>query len=645
MMYECRQVRRIVLLTSAFLACLVNPRGEASEAKTMSWPDAVEAVKADASCEPVVRALIESARKAAAMGLVRRVSRLEDVGKHRTWLDGRSKALEDEIRETFALAMSDFAACNTLAGELPMIAAGARFSGDAALRNHVIDQLREASTWSPLQRPGWTLYAPGHRLPKDGKDGNWLATGCGVRAIVTTLDIMGHEVPKDVRDALDGLLAKEIAGVVDDWKTKRPWFVRGNNAITNQWVLPTEGLVTACVHLGPDKHRQAYELGVKNLLQALSSHGKDGEFEEGIGYANFTVTSLVHAARAMAAVGDRRAIDHPFLANFPTWAVMHIQPGRMTVNCFDAGGAAIPRDHGGWRSMLSLLVFTLGSETANWALHEQFNGPSDDLIGLMARATGKQVGRKAPDLFAAYERATMVVWRDGWGDDASGVWVRGGHKLDQHDHEDRGHVNYIHRGRAILIEAGTPSYHNPRMGVEYASGAGHNVLQLGTFFPPEPYPVQKAALYDGWQQRHGLAPITVERLDGNGGVVRMEVQKCYPDLSHWDRAVEWSSGTVTVRDDVALKPGKASVILFRWHLGTDNEVALSRVDASTMTAKWDDVEIRFEGGGPIEAAQRKMPDATLAGKEDHMHACLEVRSAQPVSHLMLTTRVHVGQGS
>lgn len=608
----------------------------------MSWRKSVEVVKVDPAMRSATVKLVDAARDAVKKGLIRRAHKLGDIGKHRTWLDGRSKALEPEIRETFALAMSDFGACNAAASELPMIAAAWRLSGDAKLKQHALDQLAEMATWRPLQRPGWTLYAPGHRLPKDGKDGNWLATGTGVRAIVITLDILGEAAPADLRARLDDLLATEIAGVVDDWRTKRPWFVRTNNAITNQWVLPTEGLVTACVHLGIEKHEKAYELGAENLLRALSSHGKEGEFEEGIGYANFTVTSLVHAARAMAAAGDRRAIEHPFLANFPTWAVLHIQPGRMTVNCFDAGRAAVPRDQGHWRSMLSLLVFTLGSEVANWALHEQFVGPSEDLIGLVASADGKKTGRRAPPLFKSYERATMVVWRDSWSDDASGVWVRGGHKLDQHDHQDRGHVNYIHEGRTILIEAGTPSYSNPGLNVEYSSGAGHNVLQIGTFFPPKPYPPQKAALYDGWQQRHALAPITVDRLDRDGGSVSLVVTNGYPAVRLWQRQVQWSAERLAVCDEVALKAGKEDVILFRWHLGTGDEVDVSK-DGRTTVVRWKEATMRLTASEPIEVVPRQRPDATLASKEDHMHTCLVVRTAGAVKGLKLETIVTCGR--
>lgn len=636
----------VVLLPAwALLASSPVPAAESPENKLMTWRAALDAVRGEPGLAPTVKAFLERARDVAGNGLIRRAHKLAEVGKHRTWLDGRAKALEPEIKETFALAMSDFAACNTLAGELPLLAAAWRLTGETQFKQRAIEQLEETATWRPLQRPGWTLYAPGHRLPKDGKDGNWLATGCGVRAIVTTLDIMGKDVPDDLRTKLNDLLEAEIAGVVDDWRTKRPWFVRTNNPITNQWVLPTEGLVTACVHLGRDKHRAAYELGAKNLLAALDSHGSKGEFEEGIGYASFTVTSLVYAARAMATAGDRRAIDHPFLANFPTWAVLHIQPGRMTVNCFDAGNATVRRDNGNWRSLLSLLVFNLGSEVANWALHEQFTGPTDDLIGLVASAASGKIRRNEPPLFEAYDRATMVVWRDSWRDDASGVWVRGGHKLDQHDHQDRGHVNVIHKGRAILIEAGTPSYSNPVMGVEYASGAGHNVLQVGTHFPPKPYPVQKAGLFDGWQQRGAIAPIDVQRLDARGGAVTVTIRSGYPDVASWRRRVDWTASRTVVEDRVAFKPGKANVILFRWHTGSGEEVSIvepsrrASVDGKACAAlvTWPGAEIRFDADAPISVTQRMMPDATLAPKEDHMHVCVEVRTRGDVASLVLKT--------
>ena len=46
------------------------------------------------------------------------------------------------------------------------------------------------------------------------------------------------------------LLAAEIVSIVDDWRARRPWFVAHRTPLTNQWVLPTEGLVRACLLLG-----------------------------------------------------------------------------------------------------------------------------------------------------------------------------------------------------------------------------------------------------------------------------------------------------------------------------------------------------------------------------------------------------------
>ncbi len=607
----------------------------------VSWGLTVDAAKAGEALEPYRSRIVASAREALALPVVRRAKCLADVGQNRTWLDGRANALEPEIKEQFAFAMSDFAACNLLSGELPLLAAAYRMTGEAAFRDRVIAQLDEMASWSPLQRPGWTLYHPGARLPADGKDGSWLATGCGVRAIADTLDIMPEgSVEPTLRKRIDALLEDEIAAVVDDWATQRPWFVRSNDPITNQWVLPTEGLVRACLVLGPESHRDAYDLGVSNLLKALDVHGAAGEFEEGFGYASFTVTSMLNAARAMAVHGDRRAIDHPFLLHFPTWLVHHFQPGDMIVNCFDAGAALGGADRA--RPLLSMLAACTGSPVARWALAFQTDGPSDTLAGLVARTLPPMTKDAAPPLFACYERANRVNWRDSWRPDASGVWVRGGHPLDQHDHHDRGHVNFISKGRPILIEAGTPYYHHPLMGSHFASGAGHNVLQIGT---AEPAPVNagETLVLPGWQQRGVVAPLHVVKLDAKRGDVDLNITSGYDHLQSWSRHVTWSARKLIVRDHVQLAEGASEIILFRWHLGTDDPVAIESSE-SAWTAKWPDAVIRLKGSVPLRVDQVRMPDNTVNSVSDDaipdpLHTCLVVTTASPAEALDLETEV------
>jgi len=632
----------------AAVSCAIVAQGAESSGAgqaVLSWADLLEQAKSDPALEDARTTIVESAREAAASPIIRRAHTLSEVGQNRTWLDGRSEQLEPEIKEQFALAMSDFAACNSLAQELPVLAAGYRLTNDPDILDRIVAQLEEMTAWSPLQRPGWTLYTPGNRLPadgKDGKDGNWLATGCGVRAIGDTLDLLPEgSLSADLLDRLHQLLEAEIAGVVDDWETKRSWFIRGDNPYTNQWVLPTEGLVRACIIRGVENHRDAYELGVANLMRALDAHGSRGEFEEGFGYAQFTVTSMLHAAHAMAVAGDRRAIDHPFLKHFPTWLVHHFQPGNMVINCFDAGGAYNAAER--TRPFLSLTAMCTGDSVARWALQYQTSGPSDDVAGLAARALPPVGPDAAPPLFAVYERAPRVNWRSSWDGDATGVWVRGGHPLDQHDHQDRGHVNFIAHGRPILIEAGTPSYSHPQIMTHYSSGVGHNVLQLGTEEPEQASDTGKTVSHPGWQNRGGVAPIAVTRLDADGGDVTVDGTNCYDGLTRWTRHVTWDPNNLAVTDHVTLAEGTKQVILFRWHLGTEDDVEIV-ADEKHYTVTWPDATITLTGSAPLTVTQVKLPDNTLAGHDGsddpkNCHTCVVVQTCSRLNTAYFATTV------
>ena len=593
--------------------------------------------KDDPALSARVESLLSAATEAAQNEIVRRVYRYEDIGKHRTHLDGRARILEEEIQETFGLAMSDCSTCWPLAAELPLLAAAHRLSGREEFLPRILAQLEEMTTWSPLQRPGWTCFRPGNRLPEDGKDGNWLATGSGVRAIGDTLDLLPADaVPSEIRSGLEALLDKEIKSIVDDWEAKRPWFVRTDNAITNQWVLPTEGLIRACLVLGKDRYPEEYALGAGNLLKALDAHGDQGEFEEGVSYASATVNSMVCAARAMAAAGDRRAVEHSFLQNFPLWAAHHLQPAGMLINCFDCGlNRSEPL-----RSLFVTLSVMLEDAAARWAA-DFLGEPEDSLMELLYQGL-PPAEVEAPPLFAAYERAPRVNWRSSWGDCATGVWIRGGHHLDQHDHCDRGHVNLIANGKPILIEAGTPVYHHPQIHSHFSTGYGHNVLQLGLEEPDQSNTIGDPP--SGWQLKKSVAPLTVHRLDEDGGDVAVDGTQCHAGLERWHRRVVWDAGELTVSDSVKLSGETEDFILFRWHLGTEEEPEVSQTTAESMDLRWADACMKLRGSVPLLVSFEKLPDVTRKGRnqdgeEDMLHTCVVVRSREKVSELGLITVV------
>lgn len=620
------------------------------------WAERVDRAGGLPAASALREAVVAAARRCLEQPLVRRVYRFEDIGRHRTWLDGRTASLEGFTRELFGLAMSDHGACSALAGELPLVAAAWRLTGSPELLARALEQLEEVSTWTPLQRPGWSCCGPGTRVDSSYRDGGWLATGTGVRAIANALDLLapprpapsgrsgGPALPPALRERLVRLLEAEIAGVVDDWRTARPWFVKERNAITNQWVLPTEGLVRACLVAGRRRHAEAYELGVGNLLEALNTHGRQGEFEEGLHYAMFTVGSFLHAAFAMALEGDRRALDHPYLRRFPAWAVHHLQPGGMGINAFDAFSASpLPPDHPVLRELLSLTAAVTGDSSARWALGRCLTGPTPDMPGLAAAALPAVDASAEPPLFAAYERATRVNWRSAWTPDATGIWVRGGHPTDQHDHQDRGHVSFVLRGRPVLIETGTPAYHHPGLPWLFASGAGHNVLQVGLAPAPEAGAARQA-MPPGWQLIHRPAPMTVQQLDGSGGSVTVDGTACYEGVRQWRREARWTADSLAVRDEVELGADTREIIVFRWHLAAREGVTIEGGGAG-FRARWPGVTLRVTGSAPLLVSSEERENHTIEARDWDdprpypRHRCLIIRTAEPVHRLALSIEV------
>ncbi|MFP4026607.1 MAG: heparinase II/III family protein [Candidatus Brocadiia bacterium] len=374
-------------------------------------------------------------------------------------------------------------------------------------------------------------------------------------------------------------------------------------------------------------------------MASLHSHGEHGEFDEGVGYAGMTVWSLANAARAMALTGDRRAIEHPFLQRFPRWYIHHLQPGGMLVNAFDAGGASRGRQNV-LLPILALLAICTRADEALWTVQHYFEEPPEGLVGLAVSTLDGVSEENAPALYAHYPRATRINWRSSWADDADGVWVRGGHTKDQHHHHDMGHVNYIAGGRPILIEAGTPNYSNPKMASHYASGAGHNVLQLGA---DEPETAEHNSLWQtppGWQSRDSEAPIHVTELNPEGASVAVTVESGYDGLKLWERHVIWDNTRLIVKDNVHLLENRQNIVLFRWHLGTETDVDIKHHSDTQDELAWPDAIMVLEGSEPLEVGQKKMPDHTLESEDDrHLHTCIRILSADPTNSLKVKTKI------
>ncbi|MBI5687102.1 MAG: heparinase II/III family protein [Verrucomicrobia bacterium] len=626
----------LLALAVAFCSCARADNRAPDELARAPLRQLLSAVATNSALAGARAKLIAGARHDAAKPVLRRPQTLEELRKWRVTLKYKTRppqmsALPDKEWEIFCLSQGDNYAGALLKVELPRLAAAATLTGDAALFERVRAQLAELAAWSPLERRGWSLNnAKPHYK---GDDGAWLGTGWLVRVIADTVDLLPPgTISPDLRAALESRLADELALMEKDWATKRPWYVRSEAAHSNQWILPNEALVRACLFLGVDRHRETCEAGIARLLRSMDVQGSDGEFVEGLRYSGLSLESLYSIARATARTSDNRLLAHPFLQKFPTWLVHHFQPGGFLINAFDAPGSSrgnLTRD----RNLLATAAFVTGSPHALWGLRTRARfGETLDAI-LAANMPASRAG--APPLFANYAKAARLNWRSSWDDDtAAGLWLRGGHATDFHDHMDRGHVNFIIGRRALLIEAGTLNYAVPNNATHLRSIAGHNVLQVGDAALEKLTPAVLKQAGQVLTKERRVAPITVERMDESGGAASVDVSGCYESVVKWKRRVEWSQTSVTIEDEVELK--QPDIVQFRWHLGVPAE-APSRASAGQITA--GDVSVTYLADQAVAARIESMPDATLAPNTITQHACVVLRTDQPVQRLKLKTQV------
>ncbi len=214
--------------------------------------------------------------------------------------------------------------------------------------------------------------------------------------------------------------------------------------------------------------------------------------------------------------------------------------------------------------------------------------------------------------------------------------MRGGHASDDHDHQDRGHVNFIVAGRPVLIEAGLSSYGIPEHPTHYSSVAGHNVLQIGALAPAA---LTRDALRTAGQildRAHRSAPLDVRRLDASGGEVAVDVSGCYEGLVRWVRVATWTATELTVRDEVEL--AEPDVIVFRWHLGAPADAAVDRPAPGRLEIDGIRLDHESDASRPLTIEVQTMPDNTL-GPKPGRHSTVVMSTAGPARSLTLTTRV------
>lgn len=583
------------------------------------WEEVFSFAEEDETAGRLLDSIVGRAAGIAERPIAVRHYSLEDIPERER--DGRYRFAGDNA-EVFALAMHDCRTGNLLNGWMVPAALAARRTGEARFVDYVNRQLAEVVTWSPLQRPGWTQYNPKATLPPGG-DGNWLATGYAMKGLIHTLQIMGDRVPADLRASLRELLQREIDSIRDDWESRRPWFVRSSFPDTNQWVLPNMAMIYACLYLGEERNRDAYELGVRNLAWTCAVQGEDGSWSEGLSYGMMSAEYLFWAAWAMQANGDERLLDFGFARNYNNWLIHMAMPGGFAVNAYDCGRYQLgdtPHDS----FLLSALL--AGRPEAYWAGEHLFRQLPASYSGLLYRhaSASREMTPSAPETYAFFPHQQILTWRSGWErNHGMGLWIRGGSTRDSHSHRDNGHISVYNGRTPVLIEAGTPSYADPELPVKYSPAAGHNMLQPA------------AAPETDNRGRH--TPLTVQRLDETGGAVVVDGTNALHGVEEWLRAIDWDrGGRLEVVDTVAFdhEVGAGSE-LFRWHTGSPVPVAIAGAGRE-WTVRWDDhTVLTLAGDRELIVDQTPWPDRSGVNG----HACVRVHVVDATREFRLVSRL------
>jgi hypothetical protein len=546
-------------------------------------------------------------------------------------LDGRSASAGGNAQQ-FALAMADCAQAHKLLTDGVTLSVLAVQQGNQAYIDRCIAILRNVADWAPFQRPGWTAYRPDLVLPRGG-DGVWLATGWGICGVVDMLSILGDRVPADLQAALRMRLRGEVSQIVSDWADARPWYVRSRAVQSNQWIIPSVGLVKACLFLKDPQLLPAYNLGVENVAASLRAMGKDGEFLEGVSYAAMTLEPVFDLLADLKANGDLRCHSMGFVNNSWRWFTQMLMPGANFVNCNDSGMASVP-DWARETPLPAIVAATLATSDpdAVVCMRGLFPRGNTSIHGIKYQAALDAVVARpgvALPKFAFFPAQQLLVWRSNWEmpsqpQSALGMWFKGGALGEGHCHRDQGQLSIYSGNRAILTESGTPNYSTADMDTKYASAAGHSIMQVGEV-SPRGVPVD--------------APMSVASLGADGGIATVDSTKAYRSALSCQRTVAWSSsGRFDIADRVQFVAEiPAGTEIYRFHTGSGSPL-VSEMRDGRCTLSWPDASVSISADGPIDVSQVPWPDAVSPGR---VHQVVVIRSAAAMSRISVSTSVTV----
>jgi len=591
-----------------------------------------DAVLARASSNATLSAMVANIRDLGASPLftdvaaLRRANSISEIPTK--FKDGRLSDVPVARRELFALAMSDVDQTAWLKQNGVPIALSARVTQQPQQVALAVQYLDALSTYTPMQRPGTTAWDPNVALVPGG-EGVWLATAWGICASIEMQQALGSLVPNELTSRLEQQLRAEVARICEDWASKRPWFVSVRTPTSNQWLEPSLALVKACLFLGDADLLPAYNLGVENLRESIQFFGQQGEYLEGVNYAQQSLGELHDTLGHICLTGDNRLEASGFAANNWKWfGQMHL-PGGLLVNCNDCRQSMLP-------DFCRTVPFSAFSESARAVGTKavpmlRFLYPNPTPIGALDAlkyadylAVNSAAAQASLPTFAHFPGQEMVLWRTRFEPIAApqtayALWLKGGTSRENHIHREQGNVTIVVGNRIVLSNCGTTEYNAPDYSSGYAGAGGSSMMQVGEVQPCS-QPV--------------TAPVFVNTLGPAGGNVDMNTSAAYLG-ANCTRNVSWDSvGNVRLIDNVSLPSTAASgTEIYRFHTGSAVSLNISGSDKE-WDVTWNGTSVHFSADSPIVVDQVTSPNKI---KAPNQHQTIRIKTKNGTSRLQLVS--------
>jgi len=354
---------------------------------------------------------------------------------------------------------------------------------------------------------------------------------------------------------------------------QQPWWIEVNN----NWLtcivggLGITGMALDGLH--PDAH-SLVEFADPLMERHLEDYGREGEFNEGLGYAG-AISLIVdyYAARLGWSKGrENRLAQAPFPAMAEWYIQMSVPPGRLFTYGDAHAGAPLKAD---W--MAALASANQDPYLQGFAQqHRSILADPLQILFLNSDLETRPLAIHLPLGRAFQEHGACITSRTSWDwDKTASVVGSKARREDNHEHNDSGQVVIDGEGQPLIVDWGTPATSYPagfftaqRFKYFEANSFGHNVLVFGGREMKSCYelhPKYTQGPLHGKRALHAQGRITSATFDDAwGGLWSIDTAEAWEGVHQNLRTVlHVHPGFVVVLDEVKLE--REEEISLRWN--------------------------------------------------------------------------------